>query len=318
MSARTMSALVCLGLLAGCQGGSIHRSQLRPTSAVPAPSGATSYSVELPLSVRVVNAYSVAGVGQKVDVWSGSALSGKKLGTFDFGQVSDLIVPVRQSGQQAHDVGGQDVYSYTLSVYTEGGTDQAQRVSQNDAEAFAGDKFLYVVGAGLDKPQSFSPAAGISGILYTTTTSSGPGHVPLFDKAKVPAGKALLYVSAGGVPVAAVPDGATVGSDGYGRAGLTFDVGQPGSGCLPQIPLYGGDPVVGTNSRYLVSPAIGEAPTYVIATGTQQVFLYGSTDPGCKGKPIAGPFAVEASAGRAGLLLYGPPTAPLSLALPMG
>ncbi len=323
-----VAAALCLGLVASCGGGgggSGRSSKVGDKTASSSGSGGSSfgpsssgnggsvgsggsdYSRKLPAKVRVVNLYSRSDKGEKVDVWAGTPQSGKKIGTVDYGAVSDSLSPLTSSNSLPQKkVNGNDVYSYTMSFYTEGGTDEKQQVSLQNEMAFPGDELTILVGTGLATPQSFAPAAGSDVVLFTKTDNLATGTGVLFDKADLPAGKSLLYVSAAGVPAASDPS-----------KDLTFDLGQEGKGCLPEVGP--GAPAPGdTHSRSLTTrQSIGNF-YYVVSPGPQKINLYGGTDTGCKGQPIAGPFKVDASSGdHVGLLLYGPPDDLKSLVVPL-
>lgn len=197
-------------------------------------------------------------------------------------------------------VDGKDIYSYTLSFFTEGGTSEKEQVSLQSERAYPGDELTIVVGPGLANPQSFAPAAGSIQVLFAKTDNPTADTGVLFSDAETPAGKALVYANGNGVP-----------STEEAKPGLTFDVGQVGPGCLPEVGP--GAPAPGdTHSR---APVPSGNFYYVISAGTQQLGLYGPG--GCTGTPIGGPFEVEVGSGdRVGLFVYGPANDPKALVVP--
>lgn len=313
---------VGLAVLASCGGGGSSglkasdtkgttTSSVAPSSAGTGGSGgsgASNYSRKLPAKVRVVNLYRRSGAGHTIDVWAGSAQSGKKITSIAYGKISDPITPLASTFSAATKVSGRDVYSYMFTVYTEGGTTEKERVISQGEQAFPGDELIMLVGPGSATPQSFAPAAGADQVLFTKTDNTTNGGGTLFAKTKTPAGRGLLYVNALGVPIGEASAGSTsTSSIGSGGTGLTFDVGETGQGCLPEVGPQA--PAPGdTHSRALISPQSLGGFAYVVSPGAQQVSLYGATDGGCKQSPIGGPFAVTANSGdHTGLLLYGPP-----------
>ncbi len=226
--------------------------------------------------------------------------------------------PLVSNYTQPQKKNGKDVYSYMLSFYTRGGTAQKQQVSTQSEEAFPGDELIILIGPGSSTPRSFDPAAGSDQVLFTKTDNTANGGGALFDKTNTPAGKALVYVNASGVPIGATTTAPTsTPPNGSRSAGLTFDVGQDGKGCLPEVGPQA--PAPGdTHSRSLTSPGSIGGFFYVVSPGSQRLNLYSATDTGCHPKPIAGPFEINVTSGHhLAVLLYGPPDNLKSLTLPL-
>lgn len=279
--------------------------------------GGTAYSVQLPVKLRVVNLFTLGGAEQQVDVWAGTPQSGMKLATVDYGAVSDVLTPLASELSQPQNKGGKDSYQYMISLYKAGETDSLAEIAQQGEASYPGDEITMIAAPSGITPQSFNPAAGSLRVLFTTSDpASGSGS--MFDKTPTPAGQSLLYVDASGeIPVS----GSTPAPGGQLPDGATYDLGQPGKGCLaetgPSAPAAGD-----THSRALFSRNSGGGFFYVLAPGQQHVAPYPLTSTpsknGCSGAPAGGPFDVTATdGGHQGLFLYGEPSALKALVLPL-
>jgi hypothetical protein len=314
----TPLALLSVAALAACGGGggvAVGRSSAPKAPNSASAGGAegaasnTAYTIELPVRLRVVNLFTLSGAEQQVDVWAGTPVSGKKLATVDYGTVSEVLTPLASSSSQPQSKGGQDSYQYTITLYKAGLTDPLAEIAQQGEGSFPGDEITMVAAPSGISPQSFKPAAGNLRVLFTASNPAS-GNGSMYDKTQAAADQSLLYVDASGeipgtgsarAPGSQLPDGST------------YDLGQPGKGCLgevgPSAPAPGD-----THSRALFSRSSGGGFFYVLDPGQHQVAPYAlSSTPsksGCTGTPAAGPFDVAAAAGgRQGLFLFGQPSA---------
>ncbi|MCU1458739.1 MAG: hypothetical protein JWL73_2831 [Actinomycetia bacterium] len=229
--------------------------------------------------MRVVNLVVQNGAGVQIDVYGGLSAAGKPLATVDYGSASPYLDPPK-SGQDS-----------TLSFYFHGKTDTASKLIDQSGTLGSGYQATYFVWYGAD-----GGTGTAVGHVQTLTEAAPAGTSAATNVPKVPDQKAVIQVFASQTE--------TLAKD------LTFDLGLPVGGCLPQLSADG--TTGGSDTRALVGgTAIVQ---YVTDPGAQQVGLFPSSSGNCVGAPAAGPTDITPTSGQAMLLVvYG--TSPQALKL---
>jgi hypothetical protein len=304
-------------MVAGCSGGggskattTTHRRTTTTSSKTTTSAGATTTASTGPKSgakVRVVNLAVQSGAGASIDVYGAAAATGRPLATVDFGTASPYLDPPKN---------GQDT---TLSFYFHGKTDSGSKLIDQSEMIGAGDQLTDVVWYGADGGTG-NPIGHVQVVVEALGKPSltlGGASVP-----KVPDLKAVVEVMGSQLM--------TLGTN------LTFELGLPVGGCLPQQAVTGADgqaksadgsvhsvrlpgsPVSGNEVRDTVGGT--NLVEYVTDPGSQQVSLFTTSSGNCNSAPAAGPADIDPPVGSVTLLVaYG--TAPSTmklLALPAG
>jgi hypothetical protein len=231
--------------------------------------------------VRVVNAAVQNGAGAEIDVWAGQSASGTKpLATVEFGAASNYFNPPKQGSDS------------TLSFYFHGKTDDASKLIAQSASIGSGDQQTWLVWYGADNG-SGTPVGHDQQIVEAAPAGSpNAANVP-----KVPDQSSLLQVA--GAQLGTLP------------GNLSFDLGGPVGGCLPQQAAPGAD-TGGNGVRDLIGGT--GLVDYVTAAGTQQIALFSASSGNCASAPAAGPTNIDPPVGSVTLVVaYG--TSPQAIKL---
>lgn len=265
-------------VVAGCGGGGDslpttttrgHRTTTTTTAKTTTTAGSITTArtgIKSGAKVRVVNLAVQSRAGVPIDVYAGVLAVGKPLATVNFGAASPYLDPPKN---------GQDT---TLSFYFHGKTDPGSKLIDQSGSLGAGDQQTYLVWYGADGG-SGTPVGHVQAVVEAAPSgSSSAANIP-----KVPDLKAVVQAVGSQL--------GTLGND------LSFDVGLPVGGCLPQQAAPG----AGSGVRDLVGGT--NLVDYVTDPGSQQVGLFTSSSGNCASAPAAGPTSIDPPVGSVTLLV---------------